>query len=157
MNRFNGYCASGLRLALAHTTTRLVHLLLLVLLIPIQVQANETTIQKQTRQVIEAQLEAFSQDDGEKAFSFASRNIQVMFENPGNFLEMVKKDYNVVYRPQMVKFVRFISNEEEAAHTVQMVDENKTLWLVYYRLQNTGKTGWKISSCQIEKAKVDLI
>lgn len=119
--------------------------------------AEETTIEQQTRQIIESQLAAFARDDSQTAFSFASRNIQVMFGDHSKFLEMVKKDYNVVYRPQMVKFIKFIANEEQAAHTLQMVDENKTLWFVYYRLINTGKTGWKISSCQIEKAKVDLI
>lgn len=131
--------------------------LFVVLFLPLRAIGSEVTIEQQTREVIEAQLKAFSNDDGEAAFSFASKNIRVMFENPGKFLEMVKKDYNVVYRPQMVKFVRFVANEEQAAHTVQMVDENKTLWNVYYRLQNTGRDGWKISSCQIEKAKVELI
>ncbi|MDX1668479.1 MAG: DUF4864 domain-containing protein [Limnobacter sp.] len=120
------------------------------------VQAK-TTIENQTKAVIQAQLEAFSQDDSNKAFSYASRNIQVMFGDPATFLEMVKKDYNVVYRPQMVRFLRFAATEELAEHTVLMADRNQILWNVSYRLINTGKEGWKISSCLIEKASSQLI
>lgn len=120
-------------------------------------RAEANGIEQATKQVIEGQLEAFRNDDGETAFSFATQNIQVMFENPGRFLEMVKADYNVVYRPTTVEFVRFEASEEVAWHTVQMVDASKTLWNVYYRLINTGKTGWKISSCQIAKVQAELI
>lgn len=120
-------------------------------------RADTGGIEEMTRSVIEGQLEAFKNDDSEKAFSFATRNIQVMFQEAARFMEMVKTDYNVVYRPSAVKFLKFAASEEQAMHTVQMVDQNNTLWNVYYRLQNTGKEGWKISSCEISRAQAQLI
>lgn len=132
--------------------------LMVACLCVVSMQAKaDTSIQEQTKAVIQAQLEAFAQDDGEKAFSYASPNIQVMFGSPAQFLDMVKKDYNVVYRPQLVQFLRFAANEEQAEHLLLMTDRNQILWNVSYRLVNTGKGGWKISSCLIEKAPSKLI
>src|SRR4051812_41277878 len=57
------------------------------------------------RGIIEAQLAAFSADDAEVAFSFASDAIRKTFGTADKFLAMVKASYPVVYRPASVLFL----------------------------------------------------
>ncbi|MCQ8897723.1 DUF4864 domain-containing protein [Limnobacter humi] len=69
----------------------------------------------------------------------------------------VKRDYNVVYRPASVKFVGFERNGRQVVHSVQMIDQSQVLWNVYYLLEKLPQGGWRIFSCDIEKAATDLI
>lgn len=119
--------------------------------------ADSTLDQAQTRAVIEAQLEAFQKSDSAKAFSYATPNIQTMFGSAENFMKMVMEGYDVVYRPASVRFVTFETDGSSALHTLQMVDQQKTLWNVYYVLQKRPDGSWLISSCETEKAGTNLI
>lgn len=119
--------------------------------------ADEATDRKESRAVIEAQLEAFKQGDSAKAFSFATPNIQTMFGDPETFMQMVRKGYDVVVKPVNVRFVKFETDGMNALHAVQMIDRQKTLWNVYYVLQKRPDGSWRISSCETEKAETDLI
>jgi hypothetical protein len=120
-------------------------------------RAAETSDRAATQAIIEAQLSAFRQDESAKAFSFASPDIQRVFESAENFMQMVKSNYRVVYRHSQVKFLTFQGNELFAQHTVQMVDENNALWSVLYTLEKLKDGSWRISSCQTSKAQGDLI
>lgn len=120
-------------------------------------QAAEAGERAATQAIIEAQLAAFKQDESAKAFSFASPDIQRVFENAESFMQMVKSNYRVVYRPTQVKFLSFQGNESFAQHMVQMVDENNALWSVLYTLEKIKDGSWRISSCQTNKAQGDLI
>ncbi|WP_370264181.1 DUF4864 domain-containing protein [Limnobacter sp.] len=119
--------------------------------------ANPEQDQRDTRAVIEAQLAAFKANDGKKAFSYATPNIQTMFGDAATFMNMVREGYDVVYRPDAVRFVRFESDGANALHVLQMTDRHKTLWNVYYVLEKRAEGGWKISSCETEKAATQLI
>ncbi|HEX4842059.1 MAG TPA: DUF4864 domain-containing protein [Limnobacter sp.] len=119
--------------------------------------ADTTQDQRDTRAVIEAQLAAFQANDSEKAFSFATPNIQTLFGDAATFMQMVKEGYDVVYRPAAVQFVRFETDGANALHVLQMADRNKTLWNVYYVLEKRPDGRWKISSCETEKAATNLI
>ncbi|MBA4314814.1 MAG: hypothetical protein C0422_05730 [Alcaligenaceae bacterium] len=121
------------------------------------VQADEASDRKETRAVIEAQLEAFKQGDGPKAFSYATPNIQTMFGDAETFMKMVREGYDVVVKPVTVRFVKFETDGMNALHAVQMIDRQKTLWNVYYVLQKRPDGTWRISSCETEKAETDLI
>ena len=119
--------------------------------------ADETGDRRETRAVIEAQLEAFRQDDGPKAFSYATPNVQTMFGDAETFMQMVREGYDVVVKPVTVRFVKFETDGSNALHAVQMIDRQKTLWNVYYVLQKRPDGSWRISSCETEKAETDLI
>lgn len=120
-------------------------------------QAGEPEDQKESRAVIEAQLEAFKQGDSAKAFSYATPNIQTMFGDAETFMQMVRDGYDVVLQPSLVRFVKFQTDGTSALHAVQMIDRQKTLWNVYYVLQKREDGTWRISSCETEKAETDLI
>ena len=120
-------------------------------------KADETQDRKESRAVIEAQLEAFKQGDSAKAFSYATPSVQTVFGNAETFMQMVRKGYDVVVKPVTVRFVKFETDGMNALHAVQMIDRQKTLWNVYYVLQKRSDGTWKISSCETEKAETDLI
>jgi len=120
-------------------------------------QADEAKDRKDSRAVIEAQLEAFKQGDSAKAFSYATPNIQTMFGDAETFMQMVREGYDVVVKPVTVRFVKFETDGMNALHAVQMIDRQKTLWNVYYVLEKRSDGTWRISSCETEKAETDLI
>ncbi|HEX4880582.1 MAG TPA: DUF4864 domain-containing protein [Limnobacter sp.] len=119
--------------------------------------ADTVQDRRDTQAVIEAQLAAFQANDSEKAFSYATPNIQTLFGNAATFMQMVKEGYDVVYRPAAVHFVRFETDGANALHVLQMADRNKTLWNVYYVLEKRPDGRWKISSCETERAATNLI
>lgn len=119
--------------------------------------AAEEQDRSASQAVIEAQLKAFQNDDAPSAFKLASPSVQRLFRDPNTFVTMVKRDYSVVYRPSSVQFVKFQSQGPRVIHAVQMVDQNMVLWNVYYLLEKFPKGEWRISSCDIEKAAIDLI
>src|SRR5579863_5743434 len=61
--------------------------------------------EKAIRTVVQAQLDAFSIDDGAKAFSYAAPSIREQFGIPEVFMAMVREGYPVVYRPASVSFM----------------------------------------------------
>jgi len=102
------------------------------------------------RSVIEAQLAAFSVDDAQTAFSFASEGIQQTFGTAENFLAMVKATYPVVYRPATVLFLEPEQVAEEIMQGVEMADEDDRLWLAIYQMQRQPDNTWRISGCVLK-------
>jgi hypothetical protein len=68
------------------------------------VQADEPVDTAQS--VIRAQIKAFTEDDAEAAYSFASPEIQAKFPDKRLFLDMVKRSYQHLYRPSRFAFGR---------------------------------------------------
>ena len=103
------------------------------------------------RSVIEAQLAAFSADDAEKAFSYASEGIRKTFGSPESFMAMVKTSYPVVYRPATVLFLEPMKVDDEIVQGVQMADDVDRLWLALYRMQRQPDHSWRIGGCLLER------
>ena len=57
------------------------------------------------RSVVAAQLDAFANDDAQRAFSYAAPAIRTMFGTPERFLAMVRAGYPVVYRAAGATFL----------------------------------------------------
>ena len=104
------------------------------------------------RVVVEAQLNAFANDDADKAFSYAAPSIQQMFGSPGNFMRMVRIGYPVVYRPASVVFLKPERLDDDVMQSVQMTDEAGQVWVAYYRMQRQTNKTWRIGGCQVEKS-----
>jgi hypothetical protein len=102
------------------------------------------------RTIIEAQLAAFSADDAQAAFSFASDGIRKTFSTAENFLAMVKESYPVVYRPASVLFLEPEKVAEEIMQGVEMSDDTDRLWLAIYRMQRQPDNTWRIDGCVLK-------
>ena len=57
--------------------------------------------------IISSQIEAFKENNIEKAYTFAAPNIQAQFSNPEVFGMMVKNGYPIIWRPKSFKFTKF--------------------------------------------------
>ena len=66
--------------------------------------ADESEVVQNT---ISSQIEAFKENNIEKAYTFAAPNIQAQFSNPKVFGLMVKNGYPIIWRPKSFKFTKF--------------------------------------------------
>ena len=113
--------------------------------------------QKQIIEVVQAQLTAFSQDDAATAFSFAAPNIRHLVGTAENFLEMVRTQYGIVYRPSSTTFMQPNGEVGEAVLKVQMTDEDGDTWIATYTLQKQKNKTWKITGCAVAEATGTMV
>jgi hypothetical protein len=100
------------------------------------------------RRVIDAQLEAFSRDDSEGAFSLASPGIRERFVTAETFVRMVREQYAVVYRPASRAFLKPVVEEGTVIFPVQLSDRDGGVWVALYDMQRDGGE-WRIAGCQL--------
>jgi hypothetical protein len=100
------------------------------------------------RQVIEDQIQAFRNDDGERAFSFAAPGIRTMFGTPERFMAMVRGSYPQVYRPREVAFRELQVIEDEIVQPVTMVGPDGVPVVAIYKMEwQEGDRVWRINGC----------
>jgi len=100
------------------------------------------------RRVIEAQLEAFSRDDEEQAFSLASPGIRERFGTAATFVRMVREQYAVVYRPATRTFLKPVVEDGTVFFPVQMSDQAGRVWVALYTMRRVGGE-WRVAGCQL--------
>jgi hypothetical protein len=104
------------------------------------------------RAVIEAQLDAFREDDAARAFSLATPGIRETFGSAENFMAMVKGAYAVVYRPRSVEFLAPLLAEGELLQPVRMTDAEDRAWIAIYPMQRQPDGSWRTNGCQLARA-----
>jgi hypothetical protein len=104
------------------------------------------------RKVIEAQIDAFRRDDAVRAFSYATSGIQLTFGTAENFMQMVRTQYAVVYRPRSVTFLAPIyATKDELLQPVRMVDGEGRAWVALYPMQRGEDRVWRTNGCQLRR------
>ena len=104
------------------------------------------------RVVIQAQLNAFRRDDAALAFSYAAPGIRANFGSAENFMEMVRTQYAVVYRPARVEFESLLVSEGDVVQAVRFTDANGQAWLALYPMQREADGTWRIGGCYLQRA-----
>jgi hypothetical protein len=102
------------------------------------------------RAVISEQLDAFAHDDGPRAFSLATAGIRSQFGTPEVFMEMVKAEYAVVYRPKSVQFQPPYLIEGQVIQPVRMTDAEGRSWLAIYPMRREGGR-WRTDGCLLHR------
>ena len=97
---------------------------------------------------INAQLQAFLEDDLGRAFTFASSSIRAMFGTAQNFGQMVQRSYPMVWRPAGVTFFAHKETSQGRTQDVQIFDAAGTAHYLRYYVTQTP-SGWKISGVQL--------
>jgi hypothetical protein len=98
------------------------------------------------RKVISEQIDAFKRDDGPRAFSLATAGIRAQFGTPEVFMDMVRSQYAVVYRPRSVQFQAPEIVDGQVVQPVRMTDAAGRAWLaIYPMLREAG--GWRTNGC----------
>ena len=105
--------------------------------------------QQAIEKVIRDQLDAFGHDDAMRAFSHASPDIQRMFGTPDRFMRMVRENYEAVYRPGSIRFVRLERVDARWVETVQIVDDEGNVWRALFTMTRQPDKIWKIGGCQL--------
>jgi len=102
------------------------------------------------RKVISEQIDAFAHDDGPRAFSLATAGIRAQFGTPEVFMDMVKTQYPVVYRPKSVKFEPPEFVHGEVVQPVRMTDSEGRAWMALYpMLREAG--AWRTNGCLLHR------
>ncbi len=109
------------------------------------------------KSVVKQQLEAFSNDDFEKAYSFASPTIKKMFSSPEVFRKMVIGGYQAVYRPQSIKMGSVEIIKGVTTLKVYLVDPNGEFVTANYLMEKQENGEWLISGCILSIAESDEI
>jgi ketosteroid isomerase-like protein len=122
-------------------------------MLPVEAQNQKMTDQIAIRAVIEQQLQAFQKDDANKAFSFASPEIQKQFGNAQNFMSMVKEAYPAVYRPRSVMFEKLSIVQGNQTQSVMLLDPKGTLMKATYIMQKQASGSWRINGCYLVTAE----
>ena len=92
--------------------------------------ANEAEI----KSTIQAQLNAFQDDDFISAFEIAAPNIRSMFGTAERFGAMVQKGYPMVYRPSDVLFLTLKKFEDEIWQKIEIRDAKGQYHVLAYKM-----------------------
>lgn len=103
------------------------------------------------RAVVGEQLDAFKHDDAAHAFSLATDGIRAQFGTPEVFMDMVRKGYAVVYRPQSVHFNPPEIVDGRVIQPVRMTDADGRTWMALYPMQRQPDGNWRIDGCQLAR------
>ena len=119
--------------------------------------AITTDEENEIKSIVNQQLEAFQNDDFEKAYSFASPTIKKMFSSPEVFRKMVIGGYQAVYRPQSIKMGSVEIIKGVTTLKVYLVDPNGEFVTANYLMEKQENGEWLISGCILSKAESDEI
>lgn len=100
---------------------------------------------------VQAQLDAFAQDDGDAAFGLSSTDTRTRFGSPDNFLRVVKKHYTPIYRHVRASFSAPEIVDGAVYQMVDLTDENSRVWIAVYRMERDDAGLWKIDGCQLHE------
>ena len=107
----------------------------------------------QARSAVQAQLDAFANDDALKAFLLSSPSVRERFGSPDRFLAMIRRSYPMVCRPASVVFLRPQWENSDLMQAVQMTDAQGSGWMATFRLQPQAKGQWLIAGCRVEPSE----
>ena len=119
--------------------------------------AITTDEENEIKFIVNQQLEAFQDDDFEKAYSFASPTIKKMFSSPEVFRKMVIGGYQAVYRPQSIKIGSVEIIKGVTTLKVYLVDPNGEFVTANYLMEKQENGEWLIAGCILSKAESDEI
>ena len=99
---------------------------------------------KEVRETISSQIDAFKQNDFNRAYTFAAPNIQAQFPSPEVFGLMVRNGYPVIWRPKSFKFTEFKNLGNRCIQRILFQSYNGSLETYDYILEKNDDV-WKIA------------
>ena len=123
----------------------------LTLMLALPAAANE-----EIEGVISAQIDAFLEDDFERAFTHASPTIRRTFRTPQRFGQMVRQGYPMVWRPEEVEFLSLEQREGGLWQTVLVRDGDGALHILDYQMiELDGR--WLINAVRLRRAPAGTV
>lgn len=109
---------------------------------------SETDAQE-IRGIIVAQLEAFAEDDADRAFETATPAVREAIGTSGLFLALVRGAYPMVYRPASVTFHKPEQDAGGVLQLAEITDTQSKSWLALFALEQQPDASWRISGCVV--------
>jgi len=100
--------------------------------------------------VIKSQLAAFQRDDALDAFSYASPFIQKKFQSATTFMDMVKRGYLPLYRPNGTEFLELTVENGVPVQRVRVYAPDGTPISAYYSMQQQEDGTWRINGVELQ-------
>ncbi|WJY22999.1 DUF4864 domain-containing protein [Fontisubflavum oceani] len=100
---------------------------------------------------IQNQFEAFLADDVDDAWTYASPNIQRLFQTPERFGQMVEEGYPMVWRPGQIDYLDLQTLGGLIVQRVQIIDGQGVAHVLGYQMIET-EAGWQINGVRILRA-----
>ena len=100
--------------------------------------------------VIGAQLDAFQQDDWERAFTYASPMIQGMFGSPTGFSAMVRGGYPMVWRPSRIEVGPLEDGPRGPVQIMYLDGPDGVAYVAAYEMTQVDGA-WRINGVRIRK------
>jgi Domain of unknown function (DUF4864) len=97
--------------------------------------------------IIQQQIDAFRADDGAAAYDFASPTIRTIFPSVEQFMDMVRGQYQPIYRPRSVAFGPLADSPLGPLQKVFLVGPDGKSYVAEYTLQRQPDGTWKIDGC----------
>ena len=141
------------------TTKIFNYLQVLILSFLIQNGAYAITVsdEEEIISVVSAQLQAFQDDDFEKAYSYASPTIKTIFPDYKKFRDMVVGQYQAVYRPKSINIGSVSTEGGVPFLEVYLVDPDGIFVTAIYSMQQQENGSWLINGCFLSQAQSDQI
>ena len=134
-------------------SSALIFFVLLACLLPVRAEQLTALDQKNIRSVVEGQMDAFANDDANKAFSYAAPNVRQAVGSAAKFMTLVRRDYPMVYRPASSTFLQPESLSGEVLQRVHLTDASGNSWLAIYSLEHQKDKSWRITGCSVQENK----
>ena len=126
-------------------------LIIITFLIISSLAKSEISYEKEfdeTQFIIESQIQAFLDENAELAYSYAAPLIKMKFNNPIEFMSMVKNYYEPVYNPKQFYFIDARYFEGAIYHQLQVISQQDESFLATYSLIK-DEGNWKIAGCAV--------
>lgn len=108
----------------------------------------ESDAQK-VRAVIETQLQAFADDDAERAFEANTPGVRDAFGSAGHFLALVRGGYPMILHPASISFMRPELRGNAVIQLAEIVDAQGKSWLALFSVEQQPDGSWRIAGCLV--------
>ena len=109
------------------------------------------------KRTVKNQLQAFAEDDFDKAFKYAAPSIKKIFSSPDNFRLMVINQYPAVYRPKKITFGDITTYRNSPALNVFLVDPDGNFVTATYMMEKQKNNDWLIAGCILSMSDYEQI
>ena len=139
------------------TSVKIILLLILCIAEPPKVKAANGALQQDRvaiEQSIQAQINAFQDQDAMRAFAFAAPNIQKKFLTPERFLRMVEPAYPALHNPRSLRFGALTFQYHRGFQKIHLVKANVLLLISLSTPMIKLETGlWRIEGVTLIRGK----
>ena len=124
--------------------SKILHTFILLIFLVFPAQSQELVDIPSIRDVISNQFDAFQAKDHNRAYGFASPNIQQRFGSPENFGAMVRNGYPMIWSSEQFTFIDQEARGSLVWQQISVTDVNGTQhWFAYEMIKIKGE--WRIN------------